>query len=69
MILILKYCLVGIAVMAGLEFMGSKYAPQTRFNTFDRVLGVFIFPLILVAFIFAFIREIIKHIIKNDEGT
>lgn len=57
------YLLIGIAVMVGVEFLNKKTTRLLISNP-ERILGVLIWPLILIFFILAFIFYFIEALKK-----
>jgi len=52
---ILNYILCGVVVGVVFEVFRKHYSPDTNTTPFDGILGVIIFPLIILIFIIAFI--------------
>ena len=50
-----NYILCGVVVMIFFEVFRRHYLPDTNTTPFDGILGVIIFPLIILIFIIAFI--------------
>jgi hypothetical protein len=65
MIFFFKYCFWGVLTMVFIEILGKQFLPTSDFNVFNRVVGVLIFPLLIVVFILSFLFFFIKQILKN----
>jgi len=53
--LILQYIFCGVVVMFFFEIFRRHYIPESKTTHIDGILGVIIFPLILLAFVVGFI--------------
>jgi len=61
----LKYCLWGIVTMILIEIVGKQSTPKLDFDVSNRVVGVLIFPLLIVTFILSFLYFYIRQILEN----
>ena len=65
MIFFLKYCFWGVLTMIFIEIIGKQSTPKLDFDVSNRVVGVLIFPLLIVVFILSFLYFYIKQILEN----
>lgn len=55
---ILTYFLIGSLFTLGLDILAQKLETQSRFNTFERVFVIMLWPIMMVMFIYEFIKNI-----------
>jgi len=53
--LVLQYAFCGVVVMFFFEIFRRHYLPDSKTTNIDGILGIIIFPLILLAFVAGFI--------------
>lgn len=57
-----KYCCLGLITMISLEILARRYTPEVKFSSFDRILGIVIFPIMFISFLISFLYHILKNL-------